>query len=474
MGSLILLTILFVFSACDSDTAASSTTSTTEETTEMATTSSAPSLDATRQFFYAWLADCANDHTYYNEDKAKTKALHHLRGLARHRILNALQDQAISGPLGQDELVWGPAAAVSQELYSGTAIDYAYVIQNLLYCVKTKGTNHYSIGIAGTDMISPFDWLQEDVEASTVPDSIFGGRLSKGSDLGWSILRNLKDSIQNNTLLAFLEQEKQAHSDMTVSVSGHSLGGAMTQVLSGYLKNGLDDTSVSAWVYAGPTAGDSIFATELVTALGDDNYHAYNNALDVVPHIWQADKLNEVCSIYNTQSFCRWEIGENPIINAVTQYLKDKSAGGNYKMPKTSTMPVSFNVSLPQQSVASCADVFSGTLTAWNNATTNFKSNCQAILNLCGKQEAEYESLTIMMLLYMAEMGEQHTTAYTKYFFQNQDADFVKAVTKYTSDPTTNEDMAENAEEGMLILTKFLGNIVSYFESGKPINCSCN
>ena len=39
----------------------------------------------------------------------------------------------------------------------GEPDDY-FILNNLIYCLKSASGDHYSIGIAGTDMISPFDW----------------------------------------------------------------------------------------------------------------------------------------------------------------------------------------------------------------------------------------------------------------------------------------------------------------------------
>ncbi len=71
-----------------------------------------PSKEATEQFFYAWLADCANDQ--YKKDSAK-KSKAELLAYATTQITNALRNDIIKAVIGKQTLSWGPAVAIGTE-----------------------------------------------------------------------------------------------------------------------------------------------------------------------------------------------------------------------------------------------------------------------------------------------------------------------------------------------------------------------
>ncbi|MBL4707532.1 MAG: hypothetical protein JKY48_03725, partial [Flavobacteriales bacterium] len=104
-----------------------------------------------KQFFYAWLADCANDSITQASSPSVAKAnfLH----VANQRIKLASRNPEIQSFYGTDTLVWGPALSV------GLVQRGLYSTSNLIYCVRSKkpvgGVYQYSIGISGTNMISP-------------------------------------------------------------------------------------------------------------------------------------------------------------------------------------------------------------------------------------------------------------------------------------------------------------------------------
>ena len=463
---LFLVTCMISVTSCDSGSTSNMDQEEENKISELVQTS-APSQEASKQFFYAWLADCANDQ--YKEDGAR-KSKTELLSYATMQIDSAIRNDTIKALIGNQTLGWGPVVEVGTEGI-GVPDDY-FVLNNLIYCLKSASGDHYSIGIAGTDMISPFDWLHEDLIISTVPDTTLGhGNISKGADLGWSILRRLEDHQQGKSLIAYLHDELRANPDATVSVAGHSLGGALTQVFSGYLKRGLPETTtVEAWVFAGPTAGDATYADALTTTLGADNYHGYINSLDMVPHLWEPDSLAKMCSLYEEKSFCHWPIGENPIITALQAYLQGISGPGHYKIPGT---PHSFVVPATEESLTTCSEFYAAILVAYNE---KLNSSFSTLANICGARTTkEYEELSLQAMLFLAEMGKQHTTSYTSYFFDDQPNGFAKAVARYTSGPKfAIGSTSENALEGLDILNTFLQNAGNYLLSNPPQNCNCN
>ncbi|MEL6393762.1 MAG: hypothetical protein AAFR97_13505, partial [Bacteroidota bacterium] len=288
--------------------------------------------DSARFFLTAWLADCVND-TSLTDNSPKT--IEYLEAIAAHRIRSAYKNDTITNPLGVQELVWGPVV----ELEESKGL---YTASNTLFCTKYTDGNgdlHFSVGIAGTDMISYYDWFTEDFQTdSLVAGFAAGEEIAYGTAIGAKKLYQMTDTsaVGNVELLVYLKSQVDNNpgKKVTIGVAGHSLGGALTQVYSYYLREKLTDSNVNvqAWVYAGPTAGNDVFANNLVRKVA---YTAYNNSMDAIPHVWQADRLNELCNLYTDgYSPCpESPITNTPIINGIVKYLKDVSAAGNYTVP---------------------------------------------------------------------------------------------------------------------------------------------
>ncbi|WP_020534254.1 lipase family protein [Lewinella cohaerens] len=467
----LLFGIIF-FTACDPATTITDPQE-GEEITELGPATPPPSEEAVRQFFYAWMADCANDQYYSSDFKAREDAFKYLRGLAETRIDNAIKDATA---IGESTRVWGPAINITYE--DDTDDGYFYIIENLIYCTYAKvgGVSHYYVGIAGTNAISEYDWLHEDVNEGTVNNPTTGGKISKGSLLGLEQLTALKDSVQGITLLSFLQEKISEDSTAVISVAGHSLGGALTQVYAGYLNNKLGaNVNVEAWVYAGPTAGDSTFAQNLVQNLKAENYHAYNNALDVVPHVWQIDSLNKICSIYEEESYCKFGIEENPLVSLVGEYLKTISVNGNYTIPIGQNHV--FTKSLTPASLDDCADFFTASMLEISkvdgySVPYTLIPNLTKLNSLCKVGSSNAQDVNLRLLMFLAKMAEEHTTAYIDYFFQGEYSSLKSIVAEYTAAPTDDTKVRGNAEEGVDILNAFLTNVHETMKSKNP-TCKC-
>ncbi|MEL6628936.1 MAG: hypothetical protein AAFQ92_25685, partial [Bacteroidota bacterium] len=298
-------------------------------------------------------------------------------------------------------------------------------------------------------------------------ESITGGKISKGSRLGLENLESLQDRGSSKTLLEFLGSVLAGKSDARVSVAGHSLGGALTQVYSNYLRANLDSSiQVDAWVYAGPTAGDATFADGLVSKLGADNYHAYNNRLDVIPHVWQEDSVKKICTIYRNKKFCDKNLLGEPIINMVTQYLVDISTATSdrYKIPGN---PKTFEVDIVN-SPAVCEKAAKDLEEAWDNG---LEGATDPFVGKCGIDKAGQKAHTFAMAYFLAEVGEQHTTAYTDYFFPNPA--MKAAVSEYANPHISGTQFYSNVDEELIILTAFLAEVAGSFNSSNPPKCAC-
>ena len=213
--------------------------------------------------------------------------------------------------IGNDwQVVWGPVTSNSLKKKTSSALSVvdSFVTDNLMYVAKgtnlTTGKPMYVTGIAGTNIVSQKDWKLEDFNVLQeadwgMPNS---GKISKGSMVGLTILSAMRDAKRGQTLLEFLGSQDDINTT-EVAFTGHSLGGALSPLMAlkciewkqqkGY------KTTVSTYPIAGPTPGDSQFASYAAQKFGD-HYHSVINNYDIVPHSWQKDKFARIPGLYSS------------------------------------------------------------------------------------------------------------------------------------------------------------------------------
>ncbi len=212
--------------------------------------------------------------------------------------------------LGSDwQTVWGPV------VYANDSTSKSVHADNTMGLYYSSSAKLFVVAIAGTNLNSPFGWFVEDfsVNDTVTWESISGvggsGKIAKGTSIGLSILLNMKDPVTGTHMMDELGHfitNNAIEEGTEVAVAGHSLGGALSPVMALYLQNkqslwdpkGL--TKVGAYPTAGPTPGTKEFATYYEGLIKDNKiiYVSRHNALDIVPHAWQADDLAEVPTIY--------------------------------------------------------------------------------------------------------------------------------------------------------------------------------
>ncbi|HEX5725565.1 MAG TPA: hypothetical protein VFX98_08875 [Longimicrobiaceae bacterium] len=249
-----------------------------------------------------------------------------LEGRLYAAIKTELDKEETKKKIGAWSIVWGPVVKqFDTRLY---AVNAMYVAES----VKEPGT--YVIGIAGTNPSSLFDWLVEDAFVSKQTPWVFaprtGARISRGTAIGLAILLNAKPGGNRpgagTTLLDFARGiGKKA--GQKVIVSGHSLGGALSATVTLWLHDVRiiwdpeRKVELSGLPTAGPTAGNGAFARYSDRSI---SVARFANAIDVVPHAWQASDLAKIPTLYAPH------IEPNAEINRLVKIAEDISAGGDY------------------------------------------------------------------------------------------------------------------------------------------------
>jgi hypothetical protein len=209
--------------------------------------------------------------------------------------------------IGKWSVIWGPA--VYQAPNSKIADNVMVVFQA---GAGSSIPGQIVAGIAGTNPYSAFDWVFEDflVIVSTPWETGNPGnlkpRISLGTAIGLSILKALVPGPglpgASNTLNNFLDSTLTAPALLTIS--GHSLGGALSPAMALYLsdtKAAWDPSgfaTLACLPSAGPTSGNGDFASYYDAVLGNVTARVHNR-LDVVPHGWESDDLVELPTIYS-------------------------------------------------------------------------------------------------------------------------------------------------------------------------------
>jgi len=196
-----------------------------------------------------------------------------------------------------------------------------YIAQNV------KDPSKYTIVIRGTNPFSLPDWVIWDFQAENMKNWPFGEakdsvKISESTSFGLMILQGLRPSVGDNikepkvSILEFLKSELNSDTSTTLSdpkkkkidltVTGHSLGGALAPTLALWLKNIQaeelnKDVKISVVSFAGPTAGNKEFADFSNDCFKDNDLIDYDrvaNSLDVVSHAWAEKDLKKLVKLY--------------------------------------------------------------------------------------------------------------------------------------------------------------------------------
>jgi hypothetical protein len=216
------------------------------------------------------------------------------------KIAETLSLKILRPFIGKQELVWGPA------LYKG---DH-FLDAAMMYAVRNQNKpSEYTVVIRGTNPISLWSWLNEDLKINKQFPWVTGSppasaKISEASENGLALLQGIKpaDSIPGagTTIQQFLQDTITRGEANTIYVTGHSLGGCMAPTLALWLKDtmaSLDNVELSVYAYAGPTAGNEAFAQYSDNRFLE-NCNRFACHYDIAPHWWNEDTLEKMYTLY--------------------------------------------------------------------------------------------------------------------------------------------------------------------------------
>jgi hypothetical protein len=392
-----------------------------------------------------------------------------LQGYSRKAIDMVLQNDDIKAKLGHWSVAWGPAVfSDAKDNCAGKC-----VVDNLLVLYKRQcampGVPEYVLATSGTNGNSKFGWFDEDfdvykmvqwpdkanyptIEAFTAQlnaagsTSSAGVAVSVGTATGVVRLLNMSYGKQG-TLYQTLKDSIPANSTATLAVAGHSLGGALSPALALALKqyqkqwNDQESVTITTHPTAGASPGNLAFRDYFFQTIGAKNFRGRMNRNDLVPHAWQTSFLDSIKVLYTgkqgihkvpmidsliskVQHKLQRTYGQNPYASLYCKQdncVPDSMATFSFFEPYHDSLHY-IGVLAPKEYIYSCCEI--GELA--DEESNNVWKSCRSVYDSrdvynqiqteLGCADDDVCSNIGVSLLFVMQVGYQHTTAYSKHF----------------------------------------------------------
>ncbi|MCT8344687.1 MULTISPECIES: lipase family protein [Photorhabdus] len=216
-------------------------------------------------------------------------------------------------------IIWGPAVfRVDDVGRKKSVIDKKD--DHVLFIVQNRyDPNDYHVVIRGS--WSDINWLNEDIIVCETQDwarwdsrSPENAKIAYGTDMALGYIINQMKSNNSpgygESLTDAIDKIALKEGIQNITITGHSLGGVLSSTIGLYLKRryldkGNNNIRINVCAFAGPTAGNDVFASYSESIFNDisvagykSNFLRIHNSMDVVPLAWHIKDLEEVKAIY--------------------------------------------------------------------------------------------------------------------------------------------------------------------------------
>jgi hypothetical protein len=138
-------------------------------------------------------------------------------------------------------------------------------------------------------------------------DASSAGKIARGTKIGLDVLLNTltDDGLSLSQFLG--KQVEDSTKPLSITVAGHSLGGALSPAVALALLDTQGSSShwdpsstasIAVQPSAGPTPGNEVWRDYYDSRLCKATDRLWNH-IDIVPHAWQLSMLEEIPSLYN-------------------------------------------------------------------------------------------------------------------------------------------------------------------------------
>jgi lipase (class 3) len=175
---------------------------------------------------------------------------------------------------------------------------------NYAYIALDPTSQYYVLAIRGSlpvlDAFKSWDdfanWFLEDFDIITRADwpysNTSGALISNGMNTAFDNLINMADTMGSGLNVTNYLVQHAANANLSITITGHSLGGAMANVYGSYFNWYLNDIGYGnsnsdnyIFTFAAPGAGNGIFATDLDSKFaGNQSWH-YDIDNDIIPKL---------------------------------------------------------------------------------------------------------------------------------------------------------------------------------------------